>query len=137
MNFPGTNAGLPADITLIVQTAAFVILVFGVMNAKKKQFPEHFKTANIAVISCILAFFWMGLSFLNNYVAFISRLTSPITMLAFFHALIGSLALTGGIAFVTGRFFNKTLAHMRMIFLFWALALFLGITVYIMYYVIF
>ena len=47
MNFPGTNAGLPADLTLIVQTAAFIILLFGVIHAKKKKI---FKSATAAMI---------------------------------------------------------------------------------------
>ncbi len=135
MNFPGTLAGILADLTLIVQTAAFVILLFGVMHAKKKKFSKHFKTADIAVISGVLAFLWMGSSLLNNSGALIAHLTSPITMLAIFHAAIGLMALLGGIAFVSSRFIKKTLAPMRIIFLFWALALFLGITLYLMYYV--
>jgi uncharacterized membrane protein YozB (DUF420 family) len=135
MNVPGTYAGLPADLTLIVQTASFITLLFGVMYAKKKMFSKHFKTADIAVISGVLAFLWMGSSLLNNSGALISNLTSPITMLALFHAAMGSLALLGGIAFVSNRFIKKTQVPMRIIFLFWALALFLGITLYIMYYV--
>jgi uncharacterized membrane protein YozB (DUF420 family) len=136
MNFPDIYADLPADLTLIVQTAAFIILLFGVIHAKKKKFPNHFITADIAVIFCVMAFLWMGSSLLNNYGALISRLTSPVTMLALFHAAIGSLALIGGLAFVSNRFIKKTQVPMRIIFLFWALALFLGITLYIMYYVI-
>ena len=135
MNFPGTYAGFLANLTLILQTAAFMILLFGVMHAKKKKFSKHFKAADIAVISGILAFLWMGLSLLNNYGAIISHLTSPITILALFHAAIGSMALFGGIAFVSNKFIKKTMAPMRIIFLFWALALFLGIILYIMYYV--
>jgi len=135
MNFPGTYAGFLANLTLIVQSAAFMILLFGVMNAKKKNFSKHFKAADIGVFSCILAFLWMGLSFLNNYGAIISRPTSPIIMLTLLHAAIGSMALIGGIAFVSNRFIKKTMVPMRIIFLFWALALFLGITLYIMYYV--
>ena len=135
MNFPVTYAGFLANLTLILQTAAFMILLFGVMHAKKKKFPNHFKTADIAVISCILAFLWMGLSLLNNSRALISSLTSTITILALFHAAIGSLALLGGLAFVSNRFIKKTQLPMRIIFLFWALALFLGITLYRMYYV--
>ncbi len=77
----------------------------------------------------------MGLSLLNNYGAIKSHLTSPITMLMLFHAAIGSIALIGGIAFVSNRFIKKTIVPMRIIFSFWALALFLGITLYIMYYV--
>lgn len=135
MNFPGTYAILLADLTLVVQTAAFMILLFGVMHVKKKNFSKHFKAADIAVLSGILAFLWMGSSLLNNYRALISSFTSPITTLAIFHAAIGSLALIGGMAFVSNRFIKKTMVPMRIIFLFWALALFLGITLYIMFYV--
>ncbi len=135
MSFPETNAGLFADLTLILQIAAFMVLLFGVMNAKKKKFLKHFKTADIAVISGILAILWMGSSLLNNSRALISSLTSPITILTLFHAAIGSLALLGGMAFVSNRFIKKTQVPMRIIFLFWSLALFLGITLYIMYYV--
>lgn len=135
MSFPDTNAGLFADLTLILQIAAFVMLLSGVMYAKKKKFLKHFKTADIAVISGILAFLWMGSSLWNNYHALISSLTSSITILTLFHAAIGSLALLGGMAFVSNRFIEKTRAPMRIIFLFWALALFLGITLYILYYV--
>lgn len=134
MNFLGTYAGFLAYLTLILQTAAFIILLFGVMHAKKKRFLKHFKTADIAVISGILAFFWMGSSLLNNYGAIIASLTSLISMVMLFHAAIGLLALLGGIAFVSNRFINKTQAPMRIIFLFWALALLLGITLYIMHY---
>lgn len=134
MSFPDTNAGLLANLTLLLQIAAFVLLLFGVMHAKKKKFLKHFKTADIAVISGILAFLWMGLSLLNNSHALISSLTSPITILTLFHAAIGSLTLLGGMAFVSNRFIKKTQAPMRIIFLFWSLALLLGITLYIMYY---
>ncbi len=135
MNFPATYAGFPANLTLIIQTAAFMILLLGVIQAKKKKFSKHFKAADIAVISGILAFLWMGFSLLNNYRAIISRPTSPIIMLTLLHAAIGSMALIGGIAFVSNRFIKKTMIPMRIIFLFWALALFLGITLYITYYV--
>ncbi len=135
MNFPGTYAGFFANLTLIIQTAAFMILLLGVIQAKKKNFSKHFKAADIAVISGILAFLWMGLSLINNYGAIKSHLTSPITMLMLFHAAIGSVALIGGITFVSNRFIKKTIAPMRIIFSFWALALFLGITLYITYYV--
>lgn len=134
MSFPDTNAGLLANLTLLLQIAAFVLLLSGVMHAKKKKFLKHFKTADIAVISGILAFLWMGLSLLNNSHALISSLTSPITILTLFHAAIGSLTLLGGMAFVSNRFIKKTQAPMRIIFLFWSLALLLGITLYIMYY---
>ncbi len=135
MNFPGTNAGFLADLTLIIQIVAFIILIFGVMHAKKKKFSKHFKTADIAVISGILAFLWMGSSLLNNSRALIVQPKSPITILALFHTAIGSLALLSGIAFVSNRFIKKTRSPMRLIFLLWALALLLGITLYIMLYV--
>lgn len=131
MSFPV----LLADITLIVQIAAFVILLFGIMHVKKKDFSKHFKTADIAVILGITAFLWMGYSFLNNSRAFISNPASPITLLTLFHSVVGSMAILGGSAFVSSRLIKKTLVPMRLVFLVWMLALLLGTAMYITVYV--
>ncbi len=135
MSFLSTSAGFLADLALIIQLTAFAILLFAVMNAKKKNFQKHFKTADIAVILGALAFLWMGLSFINNFPALISGFISPIVILTIMHIMIGSLALAGGILFVSNRLIKKTVIPMRTIFLLWAMALFLGITLYLMYYV--
>ncbi len=134
MSFPGTSASFLANLTLMVQIAAFMILLFGVMHAKKKDFLKHFKTADIAVIFGILAFMWMSYRFLNNFRAIITNITSQDSLLLIVHVVAGLLGLSGGIAFVLNKFIKKTLIPMRVIFLAWTIALLLGIALYATYY---
>jgi hypothetical protein len=134
MSFPGTSASFLANLTLMVQIAAFMILLFGIMHAKKKDFLKHFKTADIAVVFGILAFLWMSYSFLNNFRAIISKITSQDSLLLIVHIVAGLMGLMGGIAFVLNKYIRKTLIPMRIIFLAWTIALLLGIAVYATYY---
>lgn len=134
MSFPGTSASFLANLTLMVQIAVFMILLFGVMHAKKKDFLKHFKTADIAVIFGILAFLWMSYSFLINFRAIISNITSQDSLLLIVHVVAGLLGLSGGIAFVLNRFIKKTLIPMRVVFLAWTIALLLGMALYATYY---
>ncbi len=117
MVFPGTSASFLANLTLMVQIAVFIILLFGVMHAKKKEFLKHFKTADIVVIFGILAFLWMSYRFLNNFRAIISNITSLDSLLLIAHVVAGLLGLSGGIAFVLNKVIKKTLIPMRMVFL--------------------
>ncbi|MDD5616814.1 MAG: hypothetical protein PHH85_11500 [Candidatus Methanoperedens sp.] len=134
MSFPGTSAGFLANVTLMVQMAAFFILLFGVMHAKKKEFLKHFKKADIAVIFGILAFLWMSYRFLINFRAIILNITSQDSLLLIVHVAAGLLGLSGGIAFALNKFIKKTLIPMRMVFLAWTIALLLGIALYATYY---
>jgi len=134
MSFPGTSASFLANLTLMVQIAVLMILLFGVMHAKKKDFLKHFKTADIAVIFGILAFLWMSYRFLINFRAIISNITSQDSLLLIVHVVAGLLGLSGGIAFVLNKFIKKTLIPMRVVFLAWTIALLLGIALYASYY---
>jgi hypothetical protein len=134
MVFPVTSASFLANVTLIVQIAVFIILLFGVMHAKKKDLLKHFKTADVAVIFGILAFLWMSYRFLINFHAIISNITSQDSLLLIVHVVAGILGLSGGIAFVLKKFIKKTLIPMRMVFLAWMVALLLGIVLYATYY---
>jgi len=134
MVFSVAYVGFFANLTLIVQIAAFIILLFGVLHAKKKEFSKHFKAADIAVILGIMAFLWMSSRFVNNFRPIILNLTSPVSLLAIAHVVAGLLALSGGIAFVLNRFIKKTLIPMRMVFLAWTIALLLGIALYAIYH---
>ncbi|TRZ86880.1 MAG: hypothetical protein D4R88_10160 [Methanosarcinales archaeon] len=135
MSFPGTTASFLANVTLMVQIAAFIILIFGVLHAKKKDFLKHFKTADIAVVFGILAFLWMSYRFVINFRAIILNITSQDSLLLIVHVVAGILGLSGGIAFVLNKFIKKTLISMRMVFLAWTIALLLGIVLYAIYYV--
>ena len=134
MSFPGTTASFLANLALIVQIAGFMILLFGVMHAKRKKFLKHFKTADITVIFGILAFLWMSSRFVNNLRPIILFITSLDSILAIAHVVAGLLALSGGLAFVLNRFIKKTLIPMRVVFLAWTIALLLGIALYSTYY---
>jgi hypothetical protein len=134
MVFPGTSASFLANLTLMVQIAVFIILLFGVMHAKKKEFLKHFKTADVAVIFGILAFLWMSYRFLINFHAIISNITSQDSLLLIVHVASGILGLSGGIAFVLNKVIKKTLIPMRIVFLAWMVALLLGIVLYATYY---
>ena len=134
MSFPATSDSFLANVTLIVQTVAFMILLLGAMYAKKKEFLKHFKIADIVVIFGILAFLWMSYSFVNNFRAIISNITSQGSLLLIVHVVAGLLGLSGGIAFVLNKFIKKTLIPMRVVFLAWTIAFLLGIVLYATYY---
>ncbi len=125
-----------ADANLIVQTAAIIILMLSVMHVKKKNFPAHFKYTKIAASFLAISFLWMGYSFINNIQVFILHLTTPGSLIAVAHAVIGIPALAAGLSFALGRFIEKTLIPMRITFLLWTLAFFLGIVLYIIYYLL-
>jgi hypothetical protein len=136
MSFPGTSASFLVNLMLMVQIAGFIILLFGVMHAKKKEFLKHFKTADIAVIFAILAFLWMSFSFVNNFHPILLNMNPQEGLLMIAHVVTGLLALSGGLAFALNRFIKKTLIPMRVVFLAWTIALLLGIALYFTYYML-
>ncbi len=134
MSFLGTQAVFLADLTLIVQIAAFVILSSSVIYVKKKNFQNHFKMADIAVFCGLLAFLWMGFSLVKNFKTLILNITASSSLFTIIHVVIGLIALLIGVFFTSNRYVKKIRSNMRMTFLLWALALFFGIVLYTMYY---
>ncbi len=136
MSILGTPAGIFADLTLILQTIAFIILIIGVLYVKKKKFSNHYKIADIVVFLCILSFLWMGFSFINNFKSIIYNITALISLVVMIHILAGLLALITGIFFVFNRFIRKVRNTMRITFLLWMATLLLGILLYALFYII-
>ena len=134
MSILGTPAGIFADLTLILQIAAFIILVIGVLHVKKKKFSNHYKMADIAVFLAILTFLWMSFSLINNFKAIIFNITAPTSLVVLIHFTLGLLALLSGLFFVFDRFIKKIRNSMRIVFLLWGAALLLGILLYTMFY---
>ncbi len=134
MSFLGTQAVFLADLTLIVQIAAFVILLSGVIYVKKKNLQNHFKMADIAVFFGLLAFLWMGFSLVKNFKTLILNITASSSLFTIIHVAIGLIALITGVLFVSNRYIKKIRFNMRIAFLLWAMALFFGIVLYTMYY---
>ncbi len=90
MGFPGTEAGLLADMTLVAQTAGFLAIISGYVYARRKNFLKHDKTAKTAVLLGGLSFIWMGYSLVSNFLPLIS-----ITFMGFAHCLPCDYRITG------------------------------------------
>lgn len=90
----------------------------------------------VTVLLAVIAFLWMGSSLLIYFQAFISHLIAVSNLLTVFHVIIGILALLSGIFLAFDRLIKKTGNSMRTMFLLWSAALFLGIAVYMIYYVL-
>ncbi|MFA4934559.1 MAG: hypothetical protein WC568_01860 [Candidatus Methanoperedens sp.] len=131
MGFPGTEAGLLADMTLVAQTAGFLAIFLGYIYARKKNFLKHDITAKIAVLLGGLSFVWMGFSLVSNFLPLISMTFMGLLIVS--HAITGLLALFMGIFLVFNEI-KKTKTPMRVVFLLWAAAMFLGVIVYIVLY---
>lgn len=136
MSFLGTRAGPFADLALVIQVAGFIILCLGVMYVKRKDFLKHFTLERVTVLLAVIAFLWMGSSLLINFQALIFHLATQSSLLTLFHVIIGSLALLASIFLAFDRLIKKTRNSMRTMFLLWSAALFLGIAVYMIYYVL-
>ncbi|MCE8425886.1 MAG: hypothetical protein J5U17_08930 [Candidatus Methanoperedens sp.] len=130
MGFLGTKASSFSDLILIAQIAGFLILFLGFIYARKKNFLKHDKTAKIAVLIGGLSFVWMSYSLLFNFLALISM--TFMGLLIVFHVIIGLLALFMGISLVLDEM-NKTKASMKVTFVSWAITIFFGVILYIMY----
>ncbi len=130
MGFLGTKASSISDLILIVQVAGCLILFSAFVYARKRNFLKHDKMARIAVLLGSLSFVWMGYSLISNFLAVIS--------LNFRGLLIVSHVITGLLALFTGIFIlldevKKTKTSMRVTFISWTGAVFLGILLYIVY----
>ncbi len=136
MSFLGTRAGPFADLALIIQITGFIILCLGVMYAKRKDFLKHFTLERVTVLLAVIAFLWMGSSLLINFQALIFNLTTLPNFLTVFHVIFGVIALLTGIFLAFDRLIKKTRSSIRTMFLLWSAALFLGIAVYMIYYVL-
>ena len=131
MGFPGTEAGLLADMTLVAQTAGFLAIISGYVYARKKNFLKHDITAKTAVLLGSISFIWMGFSLVSNFLPLISITFMGLLIVS--HAITGSLALFMSIFLVFNEI-KKTKTPMRVAFLSWAAAMFLGVIFYIVLY---
>ena len=131
MGFLGTEASWIADMTLIAQTAGFLILFLGWKYAKTKNFLKHDKTARASVLLGGLSFIWMGFSLVSDLLLLIS--TNLTGLLIFSHVIIGLLALFMGLFLVLGEI-KKTRMFMIISFSSWTTAMFLGV---VLFYILF
>jgi len=126
MGFLGTEANQFADITLIAQAAGYLLLILGVVFAKKSNLKQHIRLTQFAVMLGLISFLWMSYSLLLGYQSFLFSLGLP----AVIHIVIGILALSSGILFVLNKFIKKTRTNMRTVFLLWTFAWTMGVILY-------
>ena len=132
MILPGAEATVLTNVTLILISTGFLILLYGVIFAKKQQFGKHIKMANSAVLFGSAAVLWMFYSLIETYLPLIT--TSYAGLIIIFHALIGACALFLGILFSLNEI-SKTRTTMRIVFFFWIAAMFGGIFIYLNLYI--
>lgn len=132
MILPGAEASILTNVALITISAGFLILLYGIISVKKQQFSRHIKMANIAVLFGSAAVMWMFYSLIETFLPLISM--SYAGLIIIFHVLIGTCALFLGILFTLNEI-SKTRTTMRTVFLFWFVAMFLGIFLYLNLYI--
>lgn len=135
---------LIASLTLIVQIVTLSIVISGYIMKRRKRFIEHGTLMLVAVAMQSVSFLLvMGPAFLlivGN--GFVQRpiLLSTVTIV---HAILGGTALATGIWITLSWHLQTSITNcirkrniMRYLIITWILALILGITLYVLTYVI-
>jgi len=135
---------LIASLSLVVQIITLSIVISGYILKRRMRFIEHGTLMLVAVAMQFVSFLLiMGPAFLiivEN--GFVQRpiLLSTVTLV---HAILGGTALTTGIWITTSWHLQKSITNcikkrkfMRYLIIIWILALSLGITLYVLTYVV-
>ena len=143
MGFLGTQAGIPADLNLVLQIAMLCILFIGRSRAKRKNFGQHGRYMAVAVVlnatslaTIMLPSLLMGLGFVATYPI------NPISIITILHAGIGTVAEFLGLYLVLKWRFNKAIVEcmknkrlMKPTIILWATTAILGVLFYLELYV--
>ena len=145
MGFLGTQAGIPADVNLILQIAMLCVLLIGRSRAKGMKFGQHGRLMAMAVVlnaaslaTIMLPSLLLGLGFvLKNPI-------NPLSIITILHAGIGTVAEFSGIYLVLKWRFSKAIVEcmknkflMKPTIILWATTAILGLLFYIELYVVF
>src|SRR5438876_2964929 len=138
--FLGRPSTFGADLNLLVQLALGLLLLIGLLLARRSRFAAHgLCQASTLVVTLVMTAIWMAPAYHNNYGPEIFKLGNRVTTAAAAHVVTGSVALLVGIyvVLVAGtpvipkalRFTNYK-AWMRTLIVIWWLALSLGVLTY-------
>jgi len=131
----GTKASLASDLNLLLQLVILVILIVGFKFGKEKTAKSIKRHGNmmtiVVVLNAIGILFVMGPSFFGYFSTPLLELSTIGILSTSLHALVGSLAIVFGIAFVFNKKPKKIRLWMRLTMLFWIIALILGISLYL------
>ena len=135
----GTRAPLASDLNLILQLIILAILLVGVRFGKNKTAKGLKAHGRVMTLAVGLNAVGILLAMLPSFVIIVSAvLNKPLTIgfpLASIHAFFGVLAEGLGVTLVFKKFGNVR-RWMRLTTAFWLIAIVLGISVYLTYYVI-
>ena len=97
----GTGASLEIDINLILQIAAFLILVASLVYKNKNKFKMHAISMGIAVILHVLSYIAvMGPIFFSNWGIFVDYISYAEIQTTWIHAIPGAAAMILGVLLV-------------------------------------
>ena len=125
----GTRALVASDLNLLLQIIVLTIILIGIKFARTKTEKSLKKHGTLMTLAMILNLIGLATVMLPS---FLSKIVSPLTPV---HAFFGGISEILGITFVFKKFGNVRM-WMRLTAIFWLIALTLGITVYLIYYVI-
>ena len=140
MGILGTGAGLPNDITLLMQIAILLLLLLGYIYKRSGKLRKHGLIMGSAVILHLITIFAVMIpSFAINF----SLLREPSVgvIVTWIHVIIGATAIALGTRLVLSWRFSNEVAEcrknkkvMRPLLVLWAASLILGIAFYFIYY---
>jgi len=143
MGFLGTQAGIPANVNLILQIAILCVLLVGRSRAKRKNFRQHGRYMAVAVALNIASLATIMLPSLLLGLGFVvTNPSNPLSIITILHAGFGTVSLFLGIYLVLTWRFSKPLVAclknrrlMNPTIILWATTAIIGILLYIELYV--
>ena len=126
------------DFNLILQLIIFALFLIGVyyVKGRERSLRKHRVFMGAAILlNAVLIFLIMGKSFFTYSGLLVERFYEFGPSITWVHAVVGSLAEIFGVAFLFKHPRNVRF-WMRMTATLWTVALLLGITFYIYYYVL-
>jgi uncharacterized membrane protein YozB (DUF420 family) len=144
--FLGTGAPLGADITLAIEISTGLALVLGIVLARSQMYRAHAWCQSMVIVLNLIVIAQVMLPSFRNQVApkIPARLARPYYALATVHATMGCIAelfglyiiLVAGTRILPERLrFVRYKRWMRTELVIWWLALLLGLTTYVRWYI--
>jgi len=141
LGFFRAEAALQFDITLLLQIVVLLMVILGYNFARSREYRRHGLMMTSAVIlHAVTILLVMVPSFVLNFGILVTEPTMPGVMITWVHAAAGIIALAMGIFLISNWGFRSESECMRRkrmmkpLLGLWVLALVLGISFYVYYY---
>jgi len=141
--FLGRGAPLGADLNLVLEIVLGVVLLAGMMLARRGWYRGHGACQSIVYVSVVvLTFVWMVPSLHDNYgPSLVAGVMNRVNVAVAAHIVVGTIALlmgawvvlVAGTPVIPARFrFQNYKVWMRTLLALWWLAILLGLATYIL-----